>query len=104
MVTSSPAESEYRARRPEQTDLYRLLIDHIETFLAQRQDEPDPERGYLRPEVQEALESFLECGVLRFGFARLSCGRCRKEKLLALSCQRRGYAECWNMRSRGLRN
>ncbi len=67
MVTSSPAVSEYRARRPERTDLYRLLIDHLETFLAQRQGGPDPERGYLRPEVQEALESFLECGVLRFG-------------------------------------
>ena len=90
VVMSSPVESEYRARRPERTDLYQLLVDHLETFLAHRQEAPDPERGYLRPEVQEALESFLECGVLRFGFARLSCASCRKEKLLALSCQRRG--------------
>ena len=81
---------QYLPRRPEKTDLYRLLIDHLETFLAERSDKPDPDRGYLRPEVIEALESFTECGVLRFGFARLKCELCKEEKLIALSCRKRG--------------
>lgn len=80
----------YRPRTPEDTDLYRLLLDNLETFLDERKDEPHPEQGYLRPEVRHALESFLACGRLRFGFARLKCSCCKREMILALSCQRRG--------------
>ena len=81
---------QYRPRQPEKSDLYRILLDHLETFLARYDNECDTGRGYLRPEVRESLESFLRCGVLRFGFARLKCGGCEREKLLALSCRRRG--------------
>ena len=60
---------QYRPRQPEKSDLYRILRDHLETFLARYDnEEPDPERGYIRSEVKESLESFLECGVLRLGF------------------------------------
>ena len=87
---SSTQNPQYRPRQPEKTDLYLLLLDHLESFLAERDGTADPERGYLRSEVREALESYLECGRLRFGFARLKCATCGQEKLLALSCQRRG--------------
>ena len=58
---------------------------HLESFFAERDGAADPEHGYLRAEVREALESYLECGCRRFGFARLKCGSCGREKLLALS-------------------
>ncbi len=86
-MSSSP---HYRPRRPQQGALYRLLLDHLETFLAERRAGPDPVRGYLRPEVGKTFEDYLECGVLRFGFARLRCMSCLEARLLALSCRRRG--------------
>ena len=47
--------------------------------------------GYLRPEVKSTLEKFMECGILRFGFARIHCDDCGHEELLPLSCRFRGF-------------
>ena len=33
----------------------------------------------------------LRCGVLAHGFVRLACKSCRHEKLVAVSCKRRGF-------------
>ncbi len=89
MGTSSPAKPEYRARRPERTDLYRLLIDHLETSWPSDRMGPIPARVSAAGGQGGARELPRVRG-LALGFARLCCGRCRKEKLLALSCHRRG--------------
>ncbi|MDI6755284.1 MAG: transposase zinc-binding domain-containing protein [Thermodesulfobacteriota bacterium] len=34
---------------------------------------------------------YLDCGVLRNGFARVRCGECGHEYLLAFSCKRRHF-------------
>ncbi|MGH8472943.1 MAG: transposase, partial [Gammaproteobacteria bacterium] len=78
----------YERRRPEDTTLYRLVQEHLETFLAQ----VELETGAGLPEfVQEEFEAFLECGILAHGFLRLRCADCAQEKLVAFSCKRRGF-------------
>jgi len=78
----------YERRRPEETTLYQVIQDHIETFLAQ----VEQETGAGLPQfVKDEFDAFLECGILAHGFLRLRCGDCAHEKLVAFSCKRRGF-------------
>ncbi|MFO0985593.1 MAG: transposase [Planctomycetota bacterium] len=76
----------YRRREPEKTLLYRILQQHLETFLA-RTDE----RGGLPWFVRRELRSFLACGLLCYGFARVHCSSCGKDMLVGFSCRGRGF-------------
>jgi hypothetical protein len=78
----------YERRRPEETTLYRLVQEHIESFLAQ----VEAESGVALPEfVKAEFDAFLACGILAHGFLRLRCSECAHEKLVAFSCKRRGF-------------
>jgi len=44
-----------------------------------------------RPILRGVIEEFLDCGYLRHGFARVWCGACRSDYLLAFSCKRRYF-------------
>jgi hypothetical protein len=83
----------YERRRPEDTVLYQLVQEHLETFLAQ----VELEIGTGLPEfVEEEFDAFLECGILAHGFLRLRCADCAHERLVAFSCKRRGFlSELW---------
>ncbi|MGH8469104.1 MAG: hypothetical protein ACREVY_09055 [Gammaproteobacteria bacterium] len=60
----------YERRRPEDTVLYQLVQEHLETFLAQ----VEAETGSALPEfVKVEFDAFLECGILAHGFLRLRC-------------------------------
>jgi Putative transposase/Transposase zinc-binding domain len=77
----------YERRRPEESVLYRLVQEQLETFLAQ----VEAETGASLPEfIKEEFDAFLECGILAHGFLRLRCAECAHEKLVAFSCKRRG--------------
>ncbi|MFM7204540.1 MAG: transposase zinc-binding domain-containing protein [Myxococcota bacterium] len=94
-MVSLPATSNFPAgyvpRHAQGTPLFRILQDHLETFLAEAERGEDSAGGFLRPEVRSTLEKFTECGVLRFGFARIKCPDCGHEELLPLSCRFRGF-------------
>jgi hypothetical protein len=60
----------YERRRPEDTVLYQIVQEHLETFLAQ----VEAETGSGLPDfVKAEFEAFLECGILAHGFLRLRC-------------------------------
>ncbi len=67
--------------------LYRILAEHLQTFLAR------VESGELRWPgfVSGELASFLDCGILARGFARVHCTKCGKDALVAFSCKGRGF-------------
>ncbi len=82
------ASAPYERRRPEETTLYHVVQDHVETFFAQ----VEQETGTGLPKfVKDEFDAFLECGILAHGFLRLRCGECAHEKLVAFSCKRRGF-------------
>jgi hypothetical protein len=83
---SSPASV---PRDPSTTVLSRVVADHLETFLASLDADPDA-RG-LPAYVERALYDSLQCGVLAHGFLRLGCDTCHHELLLAFSGKRRGF-------------
>ncbi len=49
-------------------------------------------------ERAEEFERYLECGVLANGFARVRCGDCGHDLLVAFSCKRRGVCPSCNTR------
>ena len=77
----------YQRRRPELTPCYRIVQDHLNTFIADREREGHPLPRY----VMKEFEAFLECGVPAYGCLRLVCKSCRQEKVVAYSCKKRGF-------------
>ena len=76
-----------RRREPEATVLHRVVLGEWGTFV--RRIEAG-ERSVPRFCVRE-VESFLRCGILGYGFARVFCGDCGKSDVVAFSCKGRGF-------------
>jgi hypothetical protein len=84
----------YRPRRPADTPLYRVVQNHLETFLALCHD--DWEETCVTPHAERELRRFLECGILAHGFARARCDECGHDFLVAFSCKGRGICPSCN--------
>ena len=65
---------DYRPRDAEHAVLYRVIDEHLETFLetARRHADGASLPGF----VEQEFRDFLTCGVLAHGFARLRCTDC----------------------------
>src|SRR5262245_19386222 len=85
----APALATYEPRDPSRTVLYHVIADHLETFLAAL--DADPDAPALPAYVQREFYAYLQCGILAHGFLRLGCDTCPKELLLPFSCKRRGF-------------
>src|SRR5262245_13795276 len=83
----APAVATYEPRDPSRTVLYKVIAEHLETFLASF----DPDTKRLPDYVPRVFYDYLQCGILAHGFLRLGCDTCKKEVLLAFSCERRGF-------------
>ena len=46
--------------------------------------------GFCRPYLRSVIYRYLDCGILRNGFARVQCGECGHEYLLAFVLKRIG--------------
>ena len=77
----------YERRRPEHSALYKVVQEHLQTFLA-TMDEAD--RGLPKYVVRE-FERYLDCGILARGFARVVCGQCGYTRLVAFACKSRSF-------------
>src|ERR671924_552803 len=85
----APAVATYEPRDPSRTVLYTVIADHLETFLASL--DADPEATGLPAYVRREFYDYLQCGILAHGFLRLGCDTCPKELLLPFSYKRRGF-------------
>ena len=79
----------YQRRDPQSSDLWRLLDEHFETFQHVYDHRYQEKYGYWRPIVQQSVASFLKCGDLQEGFARVRCPNCKHEMFVAFSCKQR---------------
>jgi hypothetical protein len=94
-AAASPLPPTYRPRRPEQQPLYRIVADHVETFLS----EPLAHGAAPYPRhVEHEFRRFLTCGIPAHGFYRVRCPDCGHERLLGLSCAGRLCPSCWGRR------
>ena len=80
----------YRRREPEKTALYGIVSQYRDYLPMVWQDRFQSTYGALRNEVLEALDSYLNCGLLCHGAARAYCDTCKHSILIAFSCKKRG--------------
>jgi len=77
----------YQPRNPRASSLFALVEDNYEEFERVYDDRYQEQYGPWRPVIGEVMRKYLECGGLHRGFARLACGRCRYQTILAYSCK-----------------
>jgi len=77
----------YTPRHAEESILYGVVAENLETFLARQQ-----QRERVVPRfVERELRSFLECGILAHGFIRVHCDACGRDRIVPYSCKGRGF-------------
>ena len=99
MAVASPGcgPAPYCRRHPEQTALYQVVQQHLETYLALAgEDDWDGQR--VPAYVEREFRRYLECGILAYGFARARCPDCGHDFLVAFSCKGRGLCPSCNAR------
>jgi hypothetical protein len=77
----------YRRRAPEHTVLHELVTRYAQTMIAELRD---GDGCGLPRYVERELAAYVRCGQLAHGFARVRCGACGDEIVVAFSCKRRG--------------
>ena len=80
---------EYTAREPTGTPLYRIVYNYRDDFERSWESQFEHKYGALRDEVLKSLDSYLNCGILANGAARVVCPKCNHSMLVAYSCKRR---------------
>ncbi len=77
---------EYQRHRPEESDLHRIVREHLEEFVRTSREQSG---GPLPRFVERAFRAYLACGLPSAGFTRLVCASCGHESILAFSCKTR---------------
>lgn len=97
-VCSVKDDNAYRPRNPRATKLYQIVSRNIDEFLEVYPKRFEEKYGHLRPEVVQTLQSYLRCGILSYGFARVRCEECHHEYLLSFSCKGRYFCPSCHQR------
>ena len=77
----------YARRRPEETVLYTVVREELETFLARAREREHPVPRF----VEREFRAYLSCGMLERGFVRVRCDACGCDRLVAFSCKGRAF-------------
>jgi hypothetical protein len=86
-----PPTGVYKPRRPQASPLFRLVQDRFEALRIVYDERFAATYGPWRAVMGEVAGKFLACGILDHGFARVRCGACGDEYLLAFSCKARYF-------------
>ena len=77
----------YTRRRSEESVLYGVVQQQLETFLTRARERERPVPRFVECE----LRAFLHCGILAHGFVRVHCDACGLDRVVAFSCKGRGF-------------
>ena len=91
MVAECAVAGFYRSRRPRETPLYRLVEALYDTVKGVWEERFEQRYGIWRGFVDGVVNAYLDCGLYESGCARVRCGGCSEEFLVATSCQKRGF-------------
>jgi hypothetical protein len=61
---------EYSRREPEKSALYQILYNYREEFELRYEELFEERYGFLRNNVLESFDAYLNCGILRYGCLR----------------------------------
>jgi len=86
------SEAVYRPRRPEKTDLFKVIKKHYQTW---KQQATHP----IKKHVEKVFEKYLQCGNPAYGFACAHCSCCNTNFFIPFSCKGRGLCPSCNART-----
>jgi hypothetical protein len=86
-IGAGHASGRYEPRQPQESILYQVLQEELETFLARAHARERPVPRF----VERELRAFLRCGIAAFGFLRVHCDECGLDRVVAFSCKGRGF-------------
>src|SRR5262249_44549785 len=89
----APAVATYAPRDPSGTVLYHVIAEHLETFLASLDN--DPEATGFPAYVQQEFYDYFRCATLHPVFLRRALHPCHPEILVPSACMRRGFCPSW---------
>jgi ribosomal protein S27E len=82
-------EAVYTPRQAEESILYGVVAENLETFLARQE-----QRERTVPKfVEREFRSFLDYGIPAHGFLRVHCDECGWDRVVPFSCKGRGFCE-----------
>jgi len=81
----------YCPQRPKRTDFHLAVRENLDLFLGTYDERFLDRQDPLTDRARRTLEEYLRCGILAAWFARVRCGDCGHEQLVAFSCQLRGF-------------
>jgi hypothetical protein len=84
----------YRPRKAFKSPLWRIVTDHLETFLSSYESRFEASHGPLRPEAEKALRAFARCGDPHDGVTLFRCHECRIALAVPFSCKSRICPSC----------
>jgi len=67
----------YRQRHPEKTPFYSVLFHHFDRFVGEYDLRFEKHCGAWRPVIARVVEKYLDCGILKNGFARVRRPNCK---------------------------
>jgi len=80
-----------KPRRPQASPLFRVGQDQLHRLQTVDDERVARDDGPWRPVVGEVTDTFLACGILAHGVARIRCDACAHEYRLAFSCKGRYF-------------
>ncbi len=91
----------YHPREPKKSPLWQILDKHYDQFERSYEEKFESQYGFFRPVIGEVVRSYLKCGDLKEGFARVRCPNCAHEFLLQFFCKVRCFCpSCQSKRFR----
>lgn len=84
--------SEYSRREPTKNLLYQIVYKYRNSFEQEWEELFQSKHGFLRTEAIDALDKYLDCGILFHGCAFVECTNCKHSELLAFSCKQRTHS------------
>jgi hypothetical protein len=76
------AVQDYQPRKPEESLLYAVVAEELETFLAAQRERGHDVPGF----VEREFRAFLDCRVLARGLIRVHFDSCGLDRVVGFSC------------------
>ena len=70
-ATINKTAFQYRTRKPQYSPYYQCIKDNYEEFKRSYERIFELKYVYLRPHIEKVIYQFMDCGILRNGFARV---------------------------------
>jgi hypothetical protein len=101
-TTETSTVCRYLKKECHQSPLWRILCDHLDTFLSQYDRYFLDTHGPLAPWAEETLNRLIRCGDPNFGVSLLYCKECKIKFAVPFSCKTRICPSCVNRRAEDL--